>query len=156
MVNFEWSWTEDGWMGELGAGGERSNRCILGRHCIIPPPPPPTLLQPALHQLHSNLASATPSSSALASCTLCFGLQCPTTTHSSGPLCLGLCCRCCLIEAAQLFAPSPPPLPHPSTTPPLPLLTQLDVLFPNALCAEATFVRMMHCHNRCTFAATRN
>ena len=96
LVNFEWSWTEDGWMGCSRWGKVQQVHIGSALHNASTP----LLLQPAVHQLYSNLASATPLLQVmappplLASCTLCLGLQCPTTTHSSGPLCLALS-RCC-------------------------------------------------------------
>ena len=93
LVSFEWSWTEDGWMGcrwgkvqQVHIGSALHNAsCNCNLLCISS-----TLAcaNPLLHVM-------VPPSPPLASCTLCLGLQCPTFTHSSGPLCLVLCRRCC-------------------------------------------------------------
>ena len=62
LGNFELSWTEDGWMmGVQCSRWGKVQQVHIGSALHNAAASTPLMLQPAVHQLYSNLASATPS-----------------------------------------------------------------------------------------------
>ena len=121
LGNFEWSWTEDGWMGCSRWGKVQQVHIGSALHNASTP----LLLQPAVHQLYSNLASATPLLQVMApppSPGKLHFVPWPAVPHNHtqlrssvpGPIPLLLLC---LIEPAQLFAHSPLPPLNPNLPP---------------------------------------